>query len=265
MWVKLDDGIADHPKFFDAGRHLGRHGIARAFAVYVAGLAYANKHLTDGFLSESVVKAFKIDRKPCEIGEVLAFADVGLWETVPGGWRIHDYHHHNPKSQDVKDKRERDADRKRQERLDKEGRRPRGLHAESSALARARSRPDPDPVPVQGEDHAALRAPDSGKPVENRRARPEPVEAVKVLRALVWREVLAIFADGPPLTTDPITRLERVDEFEIRERLKDRAARAGLIYDVEDFHEQAALAIRRCSSSGGHQDAQRNAWRRATR
>jgi len=258
VWVKLDDGIADHPKFFDAGRHLGRHGIARAFAVYVAGLAYANKHLTDGFLSESVIKSFKIDRKPGEIASVLAFADVGLWEVVPGGYRIHDYHHHNPKSQEVKDKRERDAARKRQERDDKDRARPRGVRAESAALARARSRPDPDPVLLRGEDHAALRTANGGKPVEN---------APRVLRALVWSEVREIFRQGAPTTRDPATGRRVVDSFEIRERLKDRAARAGLIYAVEDFHNQAELAIARYSSDVGAaaRDAQRTAWRQAGR
>lgn len=238
MWVKLDDRIADHPKFFDAGRHLGRHGIARAFAVYVAGIAYANKHLTDGFLSESAVKAFKIDRNPAEIGQVLSFADVGLWEAVPGGWRIHDYHDHNPKAQEVKEKQAKDRDRKRQERVDKEARRPRGVRSESSALARARSRPDPDPVPVQGEDHAALRASDCGNPVENRRRPPrESVEAPEVLRALVWREVAALADCGP------------LDPVDVLEHLKCKAARAGLIYAVDDFHEQAARAIDRFTAN----------------
>jgi hypothetical protein len=255
VWVKLDDGIADHPKFFDAGRHLGRHGIARAFAVYVAGLAYANKHLTDGFLSESVVKSFKIDRKPCEIASVLSFADVGLWEPVTGGWRIHDYHHHNPKSQDVKDKREADAERKRLERAAKNANRPNGLWPESSALARARSRPDPDPVPVRPEDHAALRASDGGKPVENRRRRQLPVEAAGVLRALVWREVAALYGgDGPA-----------PEHGDVIEHLKCTAARAGLIYGLDDFHAQAELAIARFSSGGRARDDQRNAWRAAGR
>lgn len=237
MWVKLDDRIADHPKFFDAGRHLGRHGIARAFAVYVAGLAYANKHLTDGFLSESAVKAFKIDRNPAEIGHVLSFADVGLWEAVPGGWRIHDYHDHNPKSQEVKEKQAADRQRKREERARKGGPRPNGLLAESAALARARSRPDPDPVPVQGQDHAALRAPDCGNPVENRRRPAEPVNAPEVLRALVWREVAALADCGP------------LDPVDVLEHLKCKAARAGLIYALDDFHEQATLAIDRFTAN----------------
>jgi hypothetical protein len=252
VWVKLDDRIADHPKFFDAGRHLGRHGIARAFAVYVAGIAYANKHLTDGFLSESAVKAFKIDRNPCEIASVLSFADVGLWEAVPGGWRIHDYHDHNPKAQEVKDKQAADRERKRQERARGKGARPNGLLPESSALARARSRPDPDPVRTRDEDHAALRASECGNPVENRRR--APVEAASVLRALVWREVANLAAAGGPL------------EFsDVLEHLKCTAARAGLIYAVDDFHNQAELAIARFTAGASRRDEQRAAYRRAAK
>ncbi len=51
------------------------------------------------------------------------------------------------------------------------------------------------------------------------------------------------------------------------QRLKDRAAAAGLIYAVEDFHNQAELAIARYSSDAGavHRDADRTAWRQAGR
>src|SRR6478735_2915490 len=105
---------------FAAARHLGRRGHARAFGVYMAGLCYANGHLTDGFLAESVVESFKIDRTPKEVAAVLAFPDVGLWEVVAGGWRIHDYHQFNPKAADVKDKLAADRDRKREERAAKE-------------------------------------------------------------------------------------------------------------------------------------------------
>ena len=304
MWLKIDDRIVDHPKMFAAARHLGRRGHARAFGVYMAGLCYANGHLTDGYLAESVVQSFKIDRTPTEVAAVLAFPEVGLWEVVAGGWRIHDYHQFNPKASDVKEKLAADRDRKREERAAKNGPRnggsngnraridqesvanrspidhesitnrrsnfsgspaespgfigdtaicPDGLHAESSALARARSRPDPDPVRTGGQDHAALRTARRGKPVEN----------VRVLRALVWSEVSAMFAAGAPCTIDPATGATVLDRFEIRERLKDRAARSGLIYDVEDFHNQAELAITRFSAGGAARDAWRAAGRRA--
>lgn len=260
MWIKLDDNAIDNPKFYAAARHLGRHGHARAFTVYMAGLCYSNSHLTDGFVPVEVVSAFKCDRKPHEIALVLSFADVRLWKHETGssgeGFRIHDYHLYNPKAQEIKDKRARDAERKRLERAAKEaarnGSRPDGQGADSAALARARSRPDPDPVPVPEKEHAALRASGCRKPVENRPT---------VLRALVWREVAAMFAGGPPMTRDPATGLERVDDFEIRERLKERAAAAGLLYGVDDFHDQAVLAIARFSAGAGARDRARASWR----
>jgi hypothetical protein len=303
VWLKIDDRIVDHPKMFAAARHLGRRGHARAFGVYMAGLCYANGHLTDGFLAESVVESFKIDRTPKEVAAVLAFPDVGLWEVVAGGWRIHDYHQFNPKASDVKEKLAADRDRKREERAAKNGRRPAGVNAdrsgidqksvadrsqidresianrssyvsgsqadlpgligeiaprpagllaESSALARARSRPDPDPVRTGEEDHAALRAPDCGKPVENRRRRREPVEAANVLRALVWREVAELYAGGA-----------RPHHGDVIEHLKCTAARAGLIYAIDDFHNQAELAIARFDGGGRARDEHRGAWRKA--
>jgi hypothetical protein len=313
VWLKIDDRIVDHPKMFAAARHLGRRGHARAFGVYMAGLCYANGHLTDGFLAESVVLSFKIDTKPAEVAHVLSFPEVGLWEAVAGGWRIHDYHQFNPKAEDVKAKLAADRDRKREERAAKEaaksgGRRgggkgessadrspidhesvanrseidrgfaflssvtdfdrnqetvdsigtglacPDGLRPESAALARARSRPDPDPVRTGGEDHAALRAPNGGNPVENRRRRREPVEAANVLRALVWREVSALYAGGA-----------RPHHGDVLEHLKCTAARAGLIYALDDFHNQAELAIARFDAGGRARDEHRNTWRRAAR
>jgi hypothetical protein len=306
VWLKIDDRIVDHPKMFAAARHLGRRGHARAFGVYMAGLCYANGHLTDGFLAESVVESFKIDRTPTEVAQVLAFPEIGLWENVAGGWRIHDYHQFNPKAADVKEKLAADRDRKREERAGKSGPGngrtctnrsqidhesvanrseidrgfaffsavtnsdqspetvdsiseglpcPDGIRPESSALARARSRPDP--VPCTERSRRAPRVA-RGKPVEN---------APRVLRALVWSEVREIFRQGAPTARDPATGRRVVDSFEIRERLKDRAAAAGLIYAVEDFHNQAELAIARYSSDAGaaQRDADRTAWRQAGR
>jgi len=74
-----------------------------------------------------------------------------------------------------------------------------------------------------------------------------------------------MFAAGPPTRRDPATGLELVDAFEIRERLKDRAAAAGLIYALEDFSNQAELAISRFSAGAGARDAARGAWRKAAR
>lgn len=80
-----------------------------------------------------------------------------------------------------------------------------------------------------------------------------------MLRALVWSEVREMFRSGAPTTRDRVSGSAVVDVFEIRERLKCTAARAGLIYAVDDFHNQAELAIARFSGGVGSARARRAA------
>jgi hypothetical protein len=112
MWAKLDDGFLDHRKVFLAGAKLGRNGPAIAIGFYSIGLMYANKHLTDGHLPEDVVRQFHHVEKPFKVAAALVFA--GLWEKERKGFRIHDFHDHNPEAAEVQEKRKRDRERKKQ-------------------------------------------------------------------------------------------------------------------------------------------------------
>lgn len=82
-WVKLDDGFGEHPK------------IARlsdsALALWVASLAYANRNLTDGFIPESVGFGQLRYSGGNTVPFVAELEEIGLWETVEGGWQVHDY------------------------------------------------------------------------------------------------------------------------------------------------------------------------------
>ena len=109
MWARLDDALIDHHKISDAGDRLGKNGQALALAVYAVALMYCNKHLTDGFPSDAVVKNFRHVEQPLRVADALA--KVALFERVPGGFKIHDFHDYNPTAGDVK-KRQRD-DRRR--------------------------------------------------------------------------------------------------------------------------------------------------------
>lgn len=164
MWMKVDNTLINHPKMFEAGRHLGQWGRQRAFSIYMEGLSWVNLHLTDGRIPTAAVRSFSIDRDPIEVARVLALKTVRLWEKTAAGFSIHDYHDHNPDAIEVKDKLQRDRDRKRAERKEKHRSsierprgqvvdapvtRPTGLRAESPALARARSR---SRSPVQAEE-----------------------------------------------------------------------------------------------------------------
>jgi len=80
-WVKLDDGFCDHPKVLAAGPAAGW--------LYVAGLCYAGRFLTDGFIPSGVERKLTDLPRPGVL--VAKLLDVGLWEEVDGGWWIHDF------------------------------------------------------------------------------------------------------------------------------------------------------------------------------
>jgi hypothetical protein len=111
MWAKLDDALIDHRKLFVAGDVIGKNGPAIALGLYAVGILYSNKHLTDGFLAEAVVRRWTHVDRPLAMAEALVAAN--LWERTEGGFRIHDFHDHNLKAVDVHEKRKADRDRKK--------------------------------------------------------------------------------------------------------------------------------------------------------
>lgn len=110
MWSKLDDSLIDHSKVFEAGDLIGRNGPAIAIGLYAIGLMWANKQLTDGFLPMAVVKRFRHVDQP--IAAAGALVKARLWDRVKGGYKVHDFHDHNPDAAAVRRKRKADRDRK---------------------------------------------------------------------------------------------------------------------------------------------------------
>lgn len=109
MWTKLDDGLLDHPKLYKAGSLIGgTHGVMVALGVYSAGLLYANRQLTDGYVPRVMARSF------CRHNRVSdALVEAGLWERLAdGGFQIHDFHAHNFTAKEVKERREWDIKRK---------------------------------------------------------------------------------------------------------------------------------------------------------
>ena len=106
-WVRLSDDFYDHRKFDRAG--------VLGIALFVAGLAWSNRNLTDGFIPrktalrlldfEDVVDAVRNadhngvtnglhnDALTPEItrNAVQTLIDAGLWHVEESGYRIHDY------------------------------------------------------------------------------------------------------------------------------------------------------------------------------
>lgn len=117
MWVKIDDRMPRHPKMAAVGP-LG-------FALDAAGICYVAEHLTDGFVPAGVVHglfdmgevatAFGVSSDELVdriVGQLVA---VGRWEPEDGGgWWIHDYLDFNPSAAEVKERRDADAERKRE-------------------------------------------------------------------------------------------------------------------------------------------------------
>src|SRR3990167_5873482 len=120
-WVKIDDHFNEHPKLALVGP-LG-------WGIWLAGLAYCNRNLTDGFIPRSIAHTFsdfelveaddrltRISRSCGHVGDDITgewvaaiLVEAGIWEEVPGGYRIHDYADYQPTKAQVLAEREQKA------------------------------------------------------------------------------------------------------------------------------------------------------------
>ena len=103
----LTDDLPSHPKILRAGAKLGDHGIDLALAVYIASIAYARKHATDGFIP----RAFLIDRWGKKMANAITAKSIGLFSRVRGGYQIHDFHDYNRTAKETKQIRAQTRDR----------------------------------------------------------------------------------------------------------------------------------------------------------
>ena len=98
-WVRLDDNFADHPKVIALGD--------TAFRLYIEGLCYSNRQLTDGFIPNAVyTKLSKND-------DAQFLIEAGLWEDTEGGFLIRSYTEYQPTREKVEKKREEAKERLR--------------------------------------------------------------------------------------------------------------------------------------------------------
>lgn len=105
-WVKLDDTFTDHPKVEMAGDN--------AAWLYVAGLLYAYRADTDGFIPNGRVPKLTNLKGPKRLAQRLV--DVKLWEVADDGYVIHDYLDHQQSAADREEQRAANADRLRKHR-----------------------------------------------------------------------------------------------------------------------------------------------------
>lgn len=105
-WIKLVDTFPDHPKAALAGY--------RAGWLYVCGLCYCSRHLTDGVIPRSIVA--RLTDLPSPLKHAAHLVSIGLWEVHEEGWAVHDYVAHQTSREDVETKREATAERVRKHR-----------------------------------------------------------------------------------------------------------------------------------------------------
>ena len=103
-WVKLGDEFPMHPKVLRVG--------PTGLALFVSGLCYSSRYLTDGVIETSVIGTLL----PISRGQlkttVNALVAAGLWELHPCGFQVHDYLEYQPSKDATLKKRAEDLARK---------------------------------------------------------------------------------------------------------------------------------------------------------
>jgi len=234
----LDDRLPTHPKILKAGARLGPGGASGALHLYLMGLAYAQQHLTDGFIPESFVIACGAIPKSGSIAKVLANRTVRLWRKVKGGYQIHDFHKHNPKASVVKEKRERDRLRKAAERAELAGRNG-NVSTMDTSRTRAGAVPCTSTIKRTGADTSPKSTSTGSRRLAlARRQNPNPETPSFALACVVMREAIDQAA-----TVDHDTGIATAGEW-----FKTFCARRSLAYDsdlVRRAYDACAVAIRR--------------------
>ena len=93
-WIKLDDGFPNNPKIVGLSD--------QSFRLYISGLCYSGKYLTDGFIPKAVVTQF---------GDPTELLEKGLWEETFDGIQIGNYTEYQTPKAEVEKKREQSRER----------------------------------------------------------------------------------------------------------------------------------------------------------
>ena len=157
VWVRLDDSFPDHRKIAELGDYAPLCGW-----LFICGLAYCNRQLTDGYIPKGhVVRLSSFRRLSIETGGVagimamgddidadtlaLLLESVGLWEDRDTHWYIHDYPDYQPTKAEVEAER---ANKQAAGRAGGQASAQARAERRGQAGAQAKSNPVPVPVPV---------------------------------------------------------------------------------------------------------------------
>lgn len=103
-WVRIDDQAPRHCKMLKAG--------PAACWLWVCGLAHCQSQLTDGFIPDEVLPMIGVVGVPRVQKLAQVLVDVGLFERVEGGYRIHDYFAFNATKDEAIERRRAISDRR---------------------------------------------------------------------------------------------------------------------------------------------------------
>jgi hypothetical protein len=155
-WVKLDDQFTDHPKIAKAG--------PMAAWLFVCGLAYCGRFLTDGLIPrEQVRRLADIDDPMAQAAKLVS---VGLWHETSGGFQVNDYLEYNPAAEKVR--AERSAAKERMSR-NRSGEVQPNIPRSSSSPSPSPSLRTPTSVGVKNPASPEKSAREKSKPVQRQR------------------------------------------------------------------------------------------------
>lgn len=97
VWAKVDDQYPLHRKILPAG--------IEALGFDVAGWCYCNRYETDGFIADDLLPTvYPPLKNPKKVADKLV--EVGRWDRVRGGYRVHDFLEFNPSAEQVRTTRQ---------------------------------------------------------------------------------------------------------------------------------------------------------------
>jgi hypothetical protein len=135
-WVRIDDGFADHPKIVGL--------TPQARDLFIWGLCYCGRQLTDGFVAHGVVHGcVLVATRYARVKACAALVLAGLWIEVEGGYQVHDYLDYNPDAASVREERRRAAERQTRWRERQKQRR----NGVTRGVTRKGHNAPPDPAP----------------------------------------------------------------------------------------------------------------------
>jgi hypothetical protein len=95
-YVRIHDGMNDHPKFVRAGGDAGW--------LWLCGTCYSGRHQLDGKIPKEMVARLSDRKSPAKLAVLLV--EVGLWIDRGDHYEIHDYLEHQRSAEEIQELKE---------------------------------------------------------------------------------------------------------------------------------------------------------------